>query len=187
MNSEWLQYFNFVLQLIAVVLVGIYTVLTYRIMKSASKQVGVSQEQSAAMLEQMEIAQRPCLTLSASARIGEDAILNIGGIEGAQVLHALQGRPRLINVGPGPAFNIRYSAAPTDPASTGLARPSGYLVHMLPGEPFALPIGVGILGGSEWNFTMTYESRTGRKYQTKLVINDLVLTSFNFEPVKPIP
>jgi hypothetical protein len=100
MNSGWLQYSNLVLQLIAVVLVGIYTVLTCRIMRSANKQVGVSQEQSAAMLEQMEIAQRPCLTYSASARIGEDAILNIGGIEGAQVLHVLQGRPRLINVGP---------------------------------------------------------------------------------------
>jgi hypothetical protein len=99
----------------------------------------------------------------------------MGGTNSAQVVHAHAGDLQLINVGLGPAFNVSYTVVP-EVLTASIARPSGYLVHILLRESAAIPVSREIIRGNKWIFTVEYDALTGRKYETKITIDDLVLT-----------
>jgi hypothetical protein len=143
------------------------------------KQLAVSQKQVEASQEQAEAMQKPCLMLSTTARPGEDAILQMGNIIGGMMLRCPGGNVEMQNVGSGPAVSIRYSATPTNPAAS-IVRPDGYFVGMQPGEAFPVPIARETLRGNEWEVIVTYDSLSGRKYRTKSIVNDLILTGIQF-------
>lgn len=92
------------------------------------------------------------------------------------------GNVEVRNIGSGPAINIRYAATHNIEAATEQG-PSGYLIDIPAGEKFSTPIPRGIFQGHEWEVVFTYESLSGRKYRTKCMINDLVLTNVIFEPM----
>ncbi|SRR6266481_6819428 len=189
----WLRTYEFIaIWLEGIALVAIF-VLDWRERKDQRKdrkeqheetvaQLKVSQEQVAAAQEQVEAAQKPCLAFSTAPRPAEEAILEFGGAVGAMMLRCPEGQAQLENIGSGPAVNARYSLTPTNLDST-IARPSGYLAWMLPGDKFLTPIPRGILQGNEWEIVVTYESLSGRKYQTKITVNNLVQTDIKFERV----
>jgi hypothetical protein len=99
----------------------------------------------------------------------------LAGSNSAQVVFTTEGNLHLINVGLGPAFNVIYSATPEDPQAS-ISRPTGYLIHILLHEPATIPVSRGIIRGRAWNFVVNYDSLTGRHYETRIRINDLVLT-----------
>ena len=137
--------------------------------------------QLAASQELAEAGQKPCLVFSTAPRAAVDAILGeFEGADGAMTLLFLDGKVQLENIGSGPAINAKYRLAPTDPAST-ISRPSGYLVWMSSGAKFSPPVSRGLLQGNEWEMVVVYESLSGRKYQTKTTVSNLVLTDFKFE------
>jgi hypothetical protein len=165
---------------VAIWLEGIALVLIFiwdRI--DSSQQDEISQKQVKASQEQAEAMQKPCLMLSTTARPGEDAILGMGGALGGMMLLCPGRDVQLQNVGSGPAINIRYSATPTNPTDS-IARPNGYLVGMRPGEAFAIPLSCEILRGHQWDVAFTYESLSGGRYQTKSIVDDLILTNIQF-------
>ena len=130
--------------------------------------------------EQVEASQKPCLVFSTAARPPDEAILAPNGE--TMMLRCPDSQAQIENVGTGPAVNARYSLTPIDPAST-VARPSGYLAWMVPGDKFLTPIPRGILQGNEWFIVVTYESLSGYKYQTTTTVRSLVLTDIKFERV----
>jgi len=132
--------------------------------------------------DQVEAAQKPCLAFSTAPRGAEEAILEIGGAIGTMNLRCPDGQAQLENIGNGPAINARYSLTPVG-QNASVARPSGYLVWMLPGDKFLTPIARGLLQGTEWEIVVAYESLGGRKYRTKSTVNNLVLTDIKFEQV----
>lgn len=145
-------------------------------------QLTVSQKQLEASLEQVEASHKPFVTFSTEPRNAEEAVLEMGGAVGGMVVRCPGGNAEIGNVGSGPAINIRYRASHdvTDATEQG---PSGYLAGILPGEKFLTPIPRGILQDRKWEIVFTYESLSGRKYQTKCTVDDLVLTNVKFERV----
>ena len=148
--------------------------------KETLAQLQVSQKQLEASLEQVEASHKPFVAFSAERRNPEDAILDMGGAVGGMVVRCPGGDAEIGNVGSGPAINVRYHAVHNiaDATEQGL---SGYLAGILPGEKFLTPIPRGILQGQQWKVVFTYESLSGRKYQTECTIDDLVLTHVRFE------
>jgi hypothetical protein len=145
-------------------------------------QMKISRDQVKASQDQVEASHKPFVMFSTEPRRAEEEVLEFGSIVGGMLIWCPGGSAELGNVGSGPAVNIRYTATPTNPDST-IARPSGYLVGMLPGNLFLTPIPRGILEGNEWEIVIDYESLSGRKYKTTTLVNDLVLTNIKFEAV----
>ncbi len=165
---NWLDYAGFAVQCLLLIGLVWYTLETRSI--------------RVATLEQIETLQKPCLSFSTTAREPANAVLGrINGAVGAMVVLCPQGLAQLENSGYGPAVNVRYKLAPVDPAST-VARPTGYLMALRQGEKFQPPIPQGILRDAEWKCVVTYESLSGRRYRTEMVVNPLVLTAFSFGP-----
>src|SRR5271170_5290636 len=98
MSSTCLQYANFGIQCLLFLALVWYAIETWRIRK-------ISQEQ-------IETLQKPCLTLSATARNFEEAVLGFHDTHSAQVVYTPEGVLRLINVGLGPAFSVTYHLTP---------------------------------------------------------------------------
>jgi hypothetical protein len=145
-------------------------------------QLQVSQKQVEASLEQVEASHKPFVTFSTERRNPEDAVLDMGGAVGGTVVRCPGGDAELGNVGSGPAINVRYRATHNVEEATEEG-PSGYLAGILPGERFLTPIPRGILQNIKWEIVFTYESLSGRKYETKCTVDDLVLTNVKFERV----
>lgn len=86
------------------------------------------------------------------------------------------------NVGTGPAINIRYQFTPINPPQgPTVARPSGYLQIIIAKETFVMPVSREILPNLEYELVLAYESLSGRHYETRIPINNLVLTDFSFK------
>jgi hypothetical protein len=167
MSRDWLSVAGFVVQCLIFVGLVWYTFETRRIRKTSQ--------------DQIEATQKPCLAFSTTARDFNDAVLDRGDVVGAMTVLCPEGLAQLENVGCGSAVNVQYELIPTDPAST-VARLKGYVIGMRPGEKFQPPIPQGILANNEWQCVLTYESLSGRRYETKVIVNNLVLTSFRFGP-----
>jgi hypothetical protein len=178
---HWLPLFNAAVQFLLFVGLFWYTVETRRIRKISQRQIETSQRQVEISQEQVEGTHKPCLTFSTARRDFTDAVLEMNGAVGAMILRCPESQAQLESVGSGPAINIRYNLTPTNPDST-IARPSGYLLWLKPGDVFLTPIPRGILQANEWICVITYESLSGRHYQTKIIVNNLVLISIEFGP-----
>ena len=127
---------------------------------------------------QVEALQTPCLTFSSTPRDGNEAVLNMDGVRGAMVLNFHEGDAVLTNIGNGPAVNIEYGL---NPLSNTQARPEGYVSTIPPGARASVPIPRGIFQGQEYQCVLRYESLSQTRYETRIRVNNLVLThSFRF-------
>lgn len=123
------------------------------------------------------VLHKPCVTLVTAPRGYEDAVLEMDGAVGVMIVAARQGNVAAQNIGTGPAVNVRYEFMPIDPApGANVARPHGYIPTILPGEMCVLPVSRGILQNLEYEFVANYESLGGRRNQTKIMLNNLVIT-----------
>jgi hypothetical protein len=136
-------------------------------------------EQLKASQEQTETMQRPFVSFSSVTRDPGEAAMQIHGIKGDTEIYCPQSQAQIKNYGAGQAINIRYAATPTNLQSS-IARPEGYLVTLSEDGAFLTTIPQGILQGNEWESIFTYESLSGRKYRTRIVSNDLVMTDISF-------
>jgi hypothetical protein len=128
-----------------------------------------------------EATHKPFVTLVTTARAYEDAVLGMNGAVGAMIVAARDGNVAVRNTGNGPAINIRYEFRPVNPApGANVARPHNYIQMLPPGETFVMPVARGLLNNLEYEFIASYESIGGRRYQTRVVLNNLVLTDTSF-------
>jgi len=164
---NWIPAANFIVQILVLAALVWYTIETQQIRRASQ--------------EQAESLHKPCLILLTEARAGDEAILEIDGHVGGMIVAARNGDVVVRNVGTGPAINVRYSFIQRD-TKTGenAARPEGYLQIIPSGDRFEMPVSRGILSNGEYEFAATYESLSGRRYQTVITIANLVLTGSNF-------
>jgi hypothetical protein len=168
---HWIPSANLFIQLLILVFLIWYACETYRLRKASQ--------------EQIEALQKPCLTVATTARDYDEAILEINGAVGGMVLAPREGSVQLRNIGAGPAFNIRYKFNCLDqPQQDGavVVEPSGYLPYITAGDKFAMQVTRGILQLHEYQLVALYDSLSGRRYETKITINNLVLTTVQFRP-----
>lgn len=160
--EELLPLANFVVQSVIVFLLAWYAYETWRIRQATA--------------DQAEAQHRPFLVLRSVPRDPTEAILEMEGIVGTTVLRPQEGQLVLRNVGKGPALNIRYEMRPLD---AGPGQPSGYIDAIAPQDQLVTPIPRGILQNRPYEFVASYNSLSGRSYQTTIRIENLVLTSFH--------
>jgi hypothetical protein len=173
--ADWLTKY----QVVAIWLEGIALVLifvwdrfdAYDAHEQATKQLAVFQDQVEAM-------HRPFVSYLSVGRTTEDAILDNALTE----IHCAGRQAQIKNYGSGPAINLRYALTPTNPASSPV-RPTGYLAALRPEVEFSTPIELVLLMGNEWETVITYESLSGRKYQTKIISNKLAMTNISVTQV----
>lgn len=153
-----------VVQSLLLLVVLWYTKETYGLRKQTERQV--------------EALHKPFLTLLSTARTFEDAVLDMGGIEGDMVVQTPGGNVTVRNVGTGPAVNVNYKFTPLTQGA--IVRPEGYFLCVPAGESFGMPVARGILTGNKYHFEAGYESISHRKYKTEVTIENLVLTEMRF-------
>ena len=122
---------------------------------------------------QLEAQRTPCLTFAATQREGGEAILEMGGARGAMILTFHEGDAVLTNIGNGPAVNIEYVLT----AQGGPVRKlDGYVPFIQPGAKASVPIARNTLQDRPFDCIIQYDSLSFTRYETKLVIQNLVLT-----------
>ena len=165
---------NFVVQCLILLALIWYAIETLKIRRASQQQAKASQEQA-------EAQQRPCLTLATAAREYEEAVLNMHGAVGGMVVSAVEGNVVLQNMGNGPAVNVRYHFNPVNPPQdANVARPNGYLQNIPAADIFVMAVAHGVLRNLEYEVVTSYESLSGHKYESRIAVNNLVLTAFHY-------
>ena len=167
----WIPVANFLVQLAILVALVWYAVETWRIRKASE--------------EQAEAQQKPCLTVVTAPRDYDEAILEMNGAVGGMVVAPRNGNIALENMGNGPAINVSYNFNPVDPSTVSC--PHGYLQNIRAGGTFIMAVARGVLSNREYELIVTYESLSGRRYESRITINNLVLTAFHFRRTVSIP
>jgi hypothetical protein len=125
----------------------------------------------------LEATHRPFVSYSSILRPAEDVMVDADNKYATTEIYCEDKQAQLKNYGSGPAINLHYVLRPTNPASS-VSRPEGYMVALRTDFDFVSPVPCDLLKG-EWETVITYESLSGRKYQTKIISNDLVLTNIS--------
>ena len=135
--------------------------------------------------EQAEAVQKPFLTLVTHERDRDDAILDLDGVVGTRIIGAIEGNVGLRNEGSGPAINIRYNFEPSFPnPPANASRPSSYLPSIPARETSSIPVPREVFRGLDYQITINYQSLSGKTYESKITMTNLVVTTFSFESVE---
>jgi hypothetical protein len=159
--ADWIAAVGVIIQLLLFIGLVFYCVETRRLRIAAQSQ--------------LEALHTPCVTFLSLPRDAAEAVLNAGGAQGAMVLQFVLGDAVLINIGNGAAVNVSYALQPSDPARPAV---KGY-VSLIPADNTrcTIPVPRGILQGHQYNCVVRYESLSRIRYETRLTINNLVLTA----------
>jgi hypothetical protein len=131
---------------------------------------------------QLEALHTPCVTFLSMQRDATEPVLAAGGVQRTMVLQFVLGDAVLINIGNGAALNVSYILQPADAARAPI---DGY-ASLIPSDNTrcTIPVPKGILQGHPYDCVLRYESLSQTRYETRLTINNLVLTApFRFGKV----
>ena len=167
MNFDWLILGNFVVLSLTFLALLWYAWET-RGLKKAS-------------LEQLEALSMPCVAFGTFPRDPIDAVLEANDVAGEMTIQFQEGQAVIVNMGNGPAVNVAYALEPIGILpGANVARPRGYIQNIPPGKAVVTPISRGALQTHQFEFTARYESLSGRRYETQITVNELVLTNLRF-------
>jgi hypothetical protein len=157
-SASSLQYLTFFVSVLAFGGLIWYACETFKIRKATQ--------------DQLEASRRPCLVLCGMHGNTRDAIMRPGSPLLA-VAPSSNGWVQVMNIGTGPAFNARYLLTPLDES---VREPSGHhLVHVLNHEANPLPVPIQTVSNGKWLVTLSYESISKRRYESKTTIDSGVL------------
>jgi hypothetical protein len=169
---HWIPATNLGVQVLVLAFLVWYAFETYRLRKASQ--------------EQIEALQKPCITVVTTARSPEDTILRVNDVVGGMVLHQIEGCVGLWNIGAGSAFSISYKFScirHRRQEGAHISEPDGYLPYITAGAQFAMQVPIETLRSQEYELVASYESLSGRRYQTKININNLVVAAVQFRLV----
>ncbi|MGD0631676.1 MAG: hypothetical protein ABR987_20285 [Terracidiphilus sp.] len=165
---------------------GWYALETRKMRKASQDQVTISRDLISAAMDQVEGLSKPCLTISSELRDPADVILEMGRAVGSLVARDRGGFFLVENIGNGVALNVSYKFVHRHDPSTDLRR-ERYIQNILAGQSVSMVESLSAFRATEDQIILKYESIGGREYRTIITMVNLVLTSFVFEPVKPLP
>jgi hypothetical protein len=175
--SDWLDYWNAGIQVLLLAGLVWYTVETRRIRRISQKQVALSQDQVEATL-------RSCISLSTAPREFDEAILAMNETDSTVIVRYPEGVVQIENIGVGLATNIRYEFRPLQPHESTHAHPSGYVAGIPRDGMFRIPVARALIVGHDYECLFEYESVSHRRYRTKVMLNDLVITNMRLEVLR---
>jgi len=126
-----------------------------------------------------EALQKPCVTVKSEPRAGNQAVL-----DAPYATQASQqaGDVVIVNVGTGAALNLWIDFRQTNVPQGGVAMHLPGFVHYLQsGQQWQVSLARNSLANREFDFCATYNSLSGKKYETKIRLEDGVIKSFNFK------
>jgi len=121
--------------------------------------------------KQAEALHKPCLTLVTVPRDCDEAILDMDDAVGGTVL--APGNLILENIGSGPAVNVRFKFNPDVD--------HGYLPNIRAGTTFVMAVRQQALATGTYEFVANYQSLSDQLYESRVIISNSVLTSFDFK------
>jgi hypothetical protein len=125
-----------------------------------------------------EALQKPCVVVKSEPR-GNQAVL-----AAPYVTQASQqaGDVVIVNVGTGSALNLQFGFRQTNVPQGGVAMHLPGFVHYLQaGQQSQVPLARTSLANREFEFYATYNSLSGKQYETKIGLDDGVIKSFTFK------
>jgi hypothetical protein len=95
------------------------------------------------------------------------------------IVSSHNGNATVENIGNGPAINIgfEFKAFSKTEGNSNPPRSIGYLPSLAEKAPFTVPFPREILRNHEYEFACSYESLGGELYESRLRMNNLVVTS----------
>jgi len=123
-------------------------------------------------VEVSEALQKPSVMIRSEPLAYQNAVLQAPHV--AQVAQLPE--VRLINVGTGPALNLLYSfrhvnAQPGAP----VMQPNGFVPYLTAGQEWPTQLARNSLPNRTFQFSAKYESLSGKKYETKFLIEDEII------------
>lgn len=182
MTDHHIQLWMLIVQLFAFIGLGIYVLETRRLRKASQDQIRISQDLIKAAMDQVEGLSKPCLTLWSELRDQKDAILELSGARSSVRARDDQGDLVTLNIGNGFAMNVNYRFTATPPTVDARSHHVRYIPNIMATakitmvEPMSAYVGL-------WTLTMHYDSIGGRRYETVINLNNLVLTNFKFRQI----
>jgi hypothetical protein len=160
--SDWFPILNLLLAVATLVLIGIYTSITARISRAAQDQV--------------EASQKPVIVLRIAARGDrrDEMVEQLATKQPPQSVRVAitgEGFFEVLNIGTGPALNLSFDFVriPADPDAPN--RYARRLSYLQPGASIAAPIRPEKISYGDHNFIANYESLSGKKYVTEMVLH----------------
>jgi hypothetical protein len=184
MSDHHIQLWMLIVQIVALSGLALYVLETWKLRKASQEQVRISQDLIETAMEQVEGLSKPCLTLWADLRDQKDAMLEVGDIRGSTKARDDHGDFFVQNVVNGFAMNVSYRFVAVSDI-TARARHERYIQSILAGAKVTLVEPISAYSGT-WNLVLHYESIGGRKYETKIRIDNLVLTNFLFKETERV-
>ena len=135
--------------------------------------------------DQTEGQHKPCLTLCAKGRDYTDATIEPGNVVGAMVLTNEKGNISIQNLGNGLALNVRYDVTQVTPSNDPEKLNRGsFLQHIPVAESFPIPVAEARLRGRRCEFVAKYQSLGGRRYVSRIRVDNAVITEIVFAEIK---
>lgn len=136
----------------------------------------MGQKQLGAAIEQSEALQKPFVTIKSAPRHAEQAIVERRAAAVAQAPTVV-----LLNLGPGPALNVSYQFEQVDVPDKGhpLRHPES-IPYVESRQEWTTRLPLTSLSNRTVEFSASYESLSGTKYETQMHIEDGVIVSFKF-------
>jgi hypothetical protein len=133
--------------------------------------------------DQLEALSKPCLTIWADLRNQADAILSMNQAVGNTVVRGDDGSFVALNIGNGPALNVKYIFRTLDAEGRKPRADPSYVPTLLPAQKVALPQPINAYTGN-YEIVFEFESFSGRSYQSIVTLNGRVLVAFQFQPAR---
>ena len=125
-----------------------------------------------------EALQKPCVTVKSEPR-GNQAVL-----DSPYVTQAAQqaGDVVILNVGTGPALDLHYIFRQTNVPQGGVAMHlPGFVNYLQAGQESQVPLARTSLANRDFDFEASCTSLSGKKYETKMRIENGIIKSFSFK------
>ena len=125
-----------------------------------------------------EAMQKPCITVKSEPRSNLTGLAVLGA---PYVTQASQqaGDVMIVNVGTGAALNLWIDFLQSNVPQGGVAMHLPAFAHYLEaGKQWQVPLARTSLANREFEFRATYNSLSGKKYETKIHLEDGVIKSF---------
>jgi hypothetical protein len=107
----------------------------------------------------------------------DDVVLQMDDTAGAMIVGERRGRITVENIGSGPALNVTCRLRATDFRNQETAAThESYLQNLPPKGVFETPVSRETLRFVDYEFSIFYESLSGRCYESVISIKNLVLT-----------
>ncbi len=183
MSDRAIQLGMLAVQILALIgLTILYVWETWKLRKTSQEQVRISNDLIRAAMDQVEGLSKPCLTLWSELRDQKEAIMELGGVRGSTKAKDDHGDFVVQNIGNGFAANITYRFTEVEPSPNARKHHIRYIQNINAGQSMTMIEPVSAYAGL-WNLTLHYESIGGRRYETLVTLNGLVLIAFTFREI----